>query len=278
MESRDINTRGSRCVRCGSEENIEDYLHTTPDLVTSKRVSRHVTKYTTYKGTGGTGYVPVCSRCIKKFSSWKIYNGISLGLIIVIWLFFSIMLVLLMIAGPGSYIPGLQDIPFEIIQTGFGVSLTLAIISLIISIYLNAFSKSNPKNIINVRRRTIRVKPIGGSKWIPIQEWIPERPQDFQTQGSLNLRKMSGLEDHVIESKEREYGENFENALYDYLENNRGTAYTVKALEKKLEDFIVDLKEREYGKENLENVLNKMRGVGKIHSIKKNEETHYFFP
>ena len=275
MESSAITTK---CVRCESEENIENYLHTTPDLASFRRISRHVTRYTTYKGTGGTGYVPVCSRCIKKFSNWKIYNNINLGLTGVIWLFFSLMLVLLMIAGPTSYIPGLKDIPFEIIITGFGVSLTLVIISVIISFYLNIVSKSNPKNIINIRRRTIRVKPIGGSKWIPIQEWIPERPQDFQTQGSLNLRKMSGLEDHVIESKEREYGEHCENALYDYLESNRGTAYTVKALEKKLKDFIVDPKEREYGKENLENVLNKMRGVGKIHSIKKNEETHYFFP
>ena len=154
MESSAITTK---CVRCESEENIENYLHTTPDLASFRRISRHVTRYTTYKGTGGTGYVPVCSRCIKKFSNWKIYNNINLGLTGVIWLFFSLMLVLLMIAGPTSYIPGLKDIPFEIIITGFGVSLTLVIISVIISFYLNIVSKSNPKNIINIRRRTIRV-------------------------------------------------------------------------------------------------------------------------
>jgi len=158
-------------VRCGSEENIEDYHHTTPDLQTSKRISRHVRSYTIYKGTGGTGHVPICSSCKKEFSNWKIYNGISLGLIIVFWLFFSFMLLLLMIAGPGSIAPGLEDIPFESIQIGFGISLAFAIISIIIFFYINYVSKSNPKKYIIISKGIILVKPIGFSNWIFLQDF-----------------------------------------------------------------------------------------------------------
>ena len=69
----------------------------------------------------------------------------------------------------------------------------------------------------------------------------------------------------------------FEDSLYNYLEI-QGAAFTIKALEKRLESFIEDINERKYGRENLEQILNKLRANGQINSVQHNGETHYFVP
>jgi len=69
----------------------------------------------------------------------------------------------------------------------------------------------------------------------------------------------------------------FESSLYNFLEK-QGAAFTIKALEKRLDSFIEDTKEREFGRENLEQMLNKLRTNGQINSVQHNGETHYFVP
>jgi len=69
----------------------------------------------------------------------------------------------------------------------------------------------------------------------------------------------------------------FGDSLCKYLEY-QGAAFTIKALEKRLESFIIDPNEREYGRENLEQVLNRLRSHGRINSKQHDGETHYFIP
>ncbi|MFW9969511.1 MAG: hypothetical protein ACFFDF_04870 [Candidatus Odinarchaeota archaeon] len=88
--------------------------------------------------------------------------------------------------------------------------------------------------------------------------------------------KNTEIEKTEIEPKV-EIDELFRQKLYDYLKNNQGAAYTVMALQTRLESFVNDPKEREFGNENLETILNKMRAVGTIRSVEKNDETHYFY-
>ena len=86
-------------------------------------------------------------------------------------------------------------------------------------------------------------------------------------------QKEKNISDRDISALEKPFRE----SLYNYLEK-QGSAFTVKALAKRLELFIEEPNEREYGRENLEETLNKLRAHGRINSSIHNGLTHYFVP
>ncbi|GAG81846.1 unnamed protein product, partial [marine sediment metagenome] len=79
------------CVRCETLENVALHLHTTPEksIVKSRK---YTTTVTTFKGSGGSEHVPICYRCKKLFSRWKILHGLTRPLLIISFVVFGLYL------------------------------------------------------------------------------------------------------------------------------------------------------------------------------------------
>ncbi|NVM37250.1 MAG: hypothetical protein HWN81_16760 [Candidatus Lokiarchaeota archaeon] len=76
-----------------------------------------------------------------------------------------------------------------------------------------------------------------------------------------------------------------EKIIYDYLRENRGKAYTIRALQTRLENikferaFTRDLKERkDYYENELRRILEKLVSYGDLQYNKHDGEIHYFYP
>ena len=67
-----------------------------------------------------------------------------------------------------------------------------------------------------------------------------------------------------------------EKKLVKYLETNKGTAFTAKALIKRIEETIKNQSFKKFALKNGEKILNKMVIDGKIQSARKNDIPHYF--
>ncbi len=67
-----------------------------------------------------------------------------------------------------------------------------------------------------------------------------------------------------------------ENIVYNYLKDNKGSAFTVCALGVRLENFVQEYKARKLIRKNLEMILDNLITRGKIGSSLYNEELHYF--
>lgn len=65
--------------------------------------------------------------------------------------------------------------------------------------------------------------------------------------------------------------------IFKLLKDNKGKAFTVKALNKKVENILEDLDEIQYCKKNLQKLLNEMISDGWIKSTQHGGEIHYFF-
>ena len=66
----------------------------------------------------------------------------------------------------------------------------------------------------------------------------------------------------------------FERSLCNYLET-QGSAFTIRALKKRLDSFIEDPREIKFGRENLEQTLDKLKTQGRINSTQHNGEWYY---
>jgi hypothetical protein len=175
-----------RCVRCGSEENLEKYFHKNPDLITFTH-KRKTTKVEVHKDTHGVRIVPVCTSCKKVFSRGNLLSGILYGLTIFFALLISMMLVFILISSTGFTYGPMFFFPMELIQTILIYSIIFGIISLIGRYYVNFFSNVQPHNVIKIKEDTIRIKP-KGHKWMNIEEWT--LPLSFiKNQDSEDLRE-----------------------------------------------------------------------------------------
>ena len=104
--------------------------------------------------------------------------------------------------------------------------------------------------------------------------------------GIIDIVKDSG-ETHYLIKKIKKTGlfweekvkleKDFEEKLSNYLNENRGIAFTVRDLNNKLEEIIKDSDQVDYAKEILQEILNKMKINGQIDTILSNENTYYIF-
>ena len=65
--------------------------------------------------------------------------------------------------------------------------------------------------------------------------------------------------------------------IFNFLKDNKGKAFTVRALNIRVENILEELNEREYFRKNLQNILKGMISDGWIKSVQNGEEIHYFF-
>lgn len=161
----------SGCIRCESEEHIQMYHHKGPDKPIGSRL---YTRITTFPRIGGSGNVPVCSRCYKLFTRWKI-TRISMFLL----LFFQIIVYgyyllfeLVMLQFRILDVEGWKPPPLTTTEV---ILLILGGILLFILSYIHYFihkkSNSNPSKFINIREYIIKVKPLNADWWTRIEDW-----------------------------------------------------------------------------------------------------------
>lgn len=166
-----------QCVRCESKDNIKQYHHKTP-VKQDIKSTKYFTKITTYPGTGGSGYVPVCSQCIRKFTLWKVLFPLFLILLIISFFVFSIILIFTVAPLPDVVMP--TQIQKEI--SSFLTLSGIIVLILFISVMVMKWSLSiNPHNVIKINTRYIKtkshniilIKPKKSSSWMPIESFMP---------------------------------------------------------------------------------------------------------
>lgn len=62
-----------------------------------------------------------------------------------------------------------------------------------------------------------------------------------------------------------------------FLSDNKGKAFTFRALNNRMEKILKDPSEAEYGRRNLQNILKVLTSKGSIKAAQHGDETHYFF-
>lgn len=151
-----------RCVRCESKDEIKQYYHKTPDKQIVK-TTKHFTKITTFPDTGGSGYVPVCSRCTKLFFYGKLTFSLMITFLVISFLVFMFLL-LIIITGVTPFSSEFNSHPTNsdyILLMSSGV---IALILLVGSLAVKA-SSINPHKVINIMRNRIYIKPLKASGW-----------------------------------------------------------------------------------------------------------------
>ena len=65
--------------------------------------------------------------------------------------------------------------------------------------------------------------------------------------------------------------------ISNFLRDNKGKAFTFRALDNRIEKIFEDPNEKEYCKRNLQNILKELTSKGSIKSVQRGDVTHYFF-
>jgi hypothetical protein len=74
------------------------------------------------------------------------------------------------------------------------------------------------------------------------------------------------------------YKRNCRNAIFRYLKQNRGKAFSINALKKRIDDLGLKFEEKEFYKEHIQEVLNSLIVSENIESTVQNEEVYYLVP
>lgn len=151
------------CVRCESKENISLHLHKTPKafLVKSRR---SYTKITVFEGTGGSGYVPICQRCKKLFSRWKVLHALAESLFIISFIVFGCYLIYLVMDIDPLLTAQNKFIYVQIPTLLSGISLVIFGIAFTVT----SRSNSNPHKFIKINYGMTLIKPINSTEWVPV--------------------------------------------------------------------------------------------------------------
>jgi len=151
------------CARCESKENILLYLHKTPKTFLTKS-RRSYTKITVFEGSGGSRYVPVCPRCKKLFSRWKVLHVPGESLFITSFVVFGLYLIYLVMDADPLLTPQNKFIYVQIPTLLSGIS--LVIFGLAYTFIER--SKSNPHKYIQINYGITLIKPINSAEWVPV--------------------------------------------------------------------------------------------------------------
>ena len=155
-----------RCIRCESKDEIKQYRHKTPDKQIIKS-GRHYTKITTFPGTGGSGDVPVCSHCYRKFTNGKVLLTLLYIFLVISWLVFGFLLIYIIFL-VSTYDPYLVEFnPLPTSENYFFLTLSgIIAFILFISLVVVKSSNINPHRVINIRKNMIFIKLIKASGWM----------------------------------------------------------------------------------------------------------------
>jgi len=264
-----------KCIKCGVKENLKKNKYTW-----RLKGVNHVILSTIKENDGNASVIPLCLKCSPDFEIWaknvsqrKTFQIIAVVLILssLIFLFtmyyFFVFLVMIIIAS-------------RLIKTG--------------NKYIK-FPEFNVDHYIkNELNQGIIFRPENSSRWISHKEWLEKEPvitvkglegeilckncqsplepdskfctQCGWTNGSMNIKQSQQISHGIILGK-----------ISNFLRDNKGKAFTFRALDNRIEIFFEDPNEKEYCKRNLQNILKELTSKGSIKSVQRGDVTHYFF-
>lgn len=154
------------CVRCETLENVALYFHETPTKVKVKS-RKYTTTVTTFVGSGGSEHVPICHRCKKLFSRWKILHGLAKNLFIISLTVFGLYVIYSAMDIDKYSIVTPPQIKFMYLQIPTLIS-GILFAFFTIAYILARISKSNLHKFIQINYGVTLIKPMNSSKWVPI--------------------------------------------------------------------------------------------------------------
>lgn len=226
-----------KCFKCESTEQLKPY---TFKVATN-------TKYH-YKLLGPdqitTFYdvhrLPVCKECLKEFTKW---NSISSKNFLVHFL-----LILLWIITIGLEILYVKNFDLLIIFIILGIIIAVSYTIIRIILIRQEF---NPFKYVKFKRGgSVFIRSSDSTRWIGYSEWISSALGQ-QTSKTYIIDDNSKLED----------------TIFLLFKENKGKAFTLKALSSRLENSI---------EVNIKSILKRMIQKGKIQQVYKNDEFYYF--
>lgn len=232
-----------RCVRCETSENIGAYRYS------KERIYFRIIHIK-------SGTVPACKKCKRSFNKWKILRGIIAAMAVISFFIVFILGYQLFFERNRLKLPWeitpltLEELlPFNL--------MIIATIVFILIYLLYGLSKNNPSKYVKVKGKKLYIKNKITKSWILMSDWISE--EEYQ--------KLSSLRTILVKD------DNVEKAIFKYLMENQGKAFTIQAIKNKALSGIIF----EVNQNIIEETLNKLVIEGKIKEIQKNSKKFYLF-
>jgi len=264
-----------KCIKCGIKENLKKNKYTWRLLGENHAILSNIKE-----NDENASVIPLCLKCSPDFEIWankvsrrKTFQIIAVVLILssLIFLFsfyyFFVFIIMIFIAR-------------RLIKTG--------------NKYIKFPEFSVGHYVKNELNQGIIFRPENSSRWISHKEWLEEEPvitikgqegeiickncqsplepdSKFCTQcgwsnGSMNIKQSQQISHGIILGK-----------ISNFLRDNKGKAFTFRALDNRIENFFEDPNEKEYCKRNLQNILKELTSMGSIKSVQRGDVIHYFF-
>ena len=227
----------ARCFKCESTEQLKPYSF---KIATKKEYHTKIfgpSQITTFYNVHR---LPVCKECLKGFTKW---NSISSKNLVV-----HLLLILLLIIAIGLEI--LFGKSFDKLIIFIILGIIIAVSYTIIRIILKR-QEFNPFKYVKFGSGGgVFIRSSESTRWIIYGEWI-SRTLGQQTPETYIIDDNLKLEDKI----------------FLLFKENKGKAFTLKALSSRLENSI---------EVNIKSILKRMIQRGKIQQVYKNDEFYYF--
>lgn len=227
----------ARCFKCESTEQLKPY---TFKIATKTKYHTKIfgpSQITTFYDVHR---LPVCKECLKGFTKW---NSISSKNLVV-----HLLLILLLIIAIGLEI--LFGKIFDKLIIFIILGIIIAVSYTIIRIILKRQEFNPFKYVYFGSGGGVFIRTSNSTRWIGYSEWI------------LRTLGQQTPETYIIDDNSK-----LEDKIFILFKENKGKAFTLKALSSRLENSI---------EVNIKSILKRMIQKGKIQQVYKNDEFYYF--
>ncbi|MHA1534888.1 MAG: hypothetical protein ACTSP8_09200 [Promethearchaeota archaeon] len=250
------------CIKCSTPHNLVPYSLSHSKLISSTTTRR--TRTSTYNVHSIP--VPICLQCQNQFDVWGKTKTLFTLLGIVGFFFFWLggaFLILNMTLGSN------EPMTLQILGVSIGIILFAIDIPLFI---LHKKKDSNPRKYMMMGPDLVPyIKPQNQLHWVKYEDWIRSLTTE-QIMPTAILKHGAG--------KQRAYKKldmipKFEKMIYKYLIENRGKAFTARAITNRIIEKLFEESDKNFLKINAERILNRLGLQRKIIVVQRNEEFYY---
>lgn len=236
-ESQAFSASNFRCFKCESTEQLKPYAFKVATKIKYHTKIFGPDQITTFYDVHR---LPVCKECLKEFTKWNRKSSINRLVHLLLILLWIIVI----------YLEILFEKSFDLIIIYIILGIIIAASYTIIRIILRR-QEFNPFKYVHFERGgSVFIKSSNSTRWIDYGKWIS------------NILDQQTSKTHTIDDKS-----NLEDKILLLFKENKGKAFTLKALSSRLENSI---------EENIKNILERMIRKGKIQQVHKNNEIYYF--
>lgn len=249
------------CIKCGTQHNLAPYSLSHSKLISS--TTRGRTRTSTYNVHSIP--VPICLQCQHEFGAWgttkRVFTLLSIVGFFPLWLGLAFLILNIAL---GSNEPMILQI--------FGIIIGIIILAINIPLYfLHKKKDSNPRKYMMMGPDLMPyLKPKNQLYWVKYKDWVSSLNNE-QIMPTAILKPEAG--------KQRDYKldmiPKFENMIYQYLTENRGKAFTTRAITNRIIEKLFDQSDKDFLKINAERILNRLSIKKHISVVQRDEELYY---